>query len=115
MKKRMHWKSPLDPGHEDFEVSEEYKEGYEPHENIFLETEEECQQAFVTGGVTGFVRLNDGTIYDLTPNIILVPVNHHDALNHHISKKHEVLSAQLGDKAPMGAGYKAVGEDKTNA
>lgn len=119
MQKRTHWRSPLDPSHENFEISETYKElngePYLPHENFLLETEEECNQAVITGAATGLVRLNDGTLYDLTPNVILAPKEHHEALAHHISKKHEEMSQRLGDKAPFGSGYKAIGSDNTGS
>jgi hypothetical protein len=107
------WRTNLPPSHPNFEISDAYKEGYIPHNHYVTDSTKDGVAVMVTGPVSGLIRLNDGTIYNVTPDYIEVDPTHVDAINHHISRKHEELSNQLGDKAPMGAGYKAVGEDNT--
>jgi hypothetical protein len=44
----------------------------------------------LTGPATGVVTLEDGTTYDVTPDLIQVAAGHGVKVGYHIAKKHEV-------------------------
>jgi hypothetical protein len=67
----------------------------------------------LTGKATGIVRLNDGTLYDLTPEA-LQPAHfgHVHALNYHVGLQHEQLSREQGEAAPLGADFHMANGEK---
>lgn len=66
----------------------------------------DAEHVMLTGPVAGPVRTADGSIYDLTDDVIAIDPDHAGELNHHVALKHEELSRTLGERAPLGPNYR---------
>lgn len=69
-------------------------------------TEAENPAVIATGPVTGPIVLNDGTVYDVTPDYIEHDPKHTNAILYHIEKWHEKAGT-------FGKDFKASGSDDT--
>jgi hypothetical protein len=69
--------------------------------------EPEGAGVLATGGVSGPVRLADGTVYDVTDDYIQHAPGHAGPISHHIALKHEQRALDPGDpNPPLGNDYR---------